>query len=1351
MKIPKYLLVSFVFLLSVNRTLAQQQPRTNEAVNSQSLPIEFEPNLGQAPTGGLYIARTQSLLITLDRTELGVAFRGSKARERNVSFRFENADPNTKLNVPEAMGGESNYLIGSVSSWHTHIPHFARVTYDQLYTGIDLVFHSNGSLLEHDFIIAPGADPGRIRIRVLGEDARTSVTAAGDLNVATGEDILVMHKPEIYQIGATQKQPVEGHFTLLASGEISFAIGEYDKSRPLVIDPSLSVSTYLADLSLNVSAIATDAVGNSYVTGLTFSSSYPVTPGGFQPNCASCAAGHPDVFITKLNPTGSAQVYSTFLGGNDNDQPFGLAVDAAGNAIVAGYTQSADFPTKNSITHGNGGVGTTYGFISSLSADGSALNYSSLLGGASQQFASSNTIVDAVTVDHQGNAYIGGQTDSDMFPITAMHCCKAGVFVAKFLPSGILGYSSLIGDPTPQNGGGGMIGVSALKVDGSESAYVSGQAGTLWPITAGAYQQQIGGDMPYAAPFISKLTPDGTALVYSTYLGNGSVNGLAPDSAGNAWVTGTPSGPNFPTTSNAYQPIEPASNCCVPFFSKLDATGSNLLYSSFFYGNGNAFSTPSAIALDAAGNLWLSGSTRDPQWPLFHPIQGLPGNLLNSNSTGFISRFNSTGTKLTFSTFFGGPSGGIQIAGLALDGSGKVHIAGFAADDLYTTRGAFLPNVTPPPPYYDYTYGFAAVISPNTNSSAVCIAYPYSQGLFFGYVPVGTTAKQTLTISNCGTSALAITAFQVSAAAFTIPDSTNGCKQQVVVTASCTLIVNFTPTSATSYAGTLTFTSNASMSSALLSLGGTGAVPQIQTNQQSVVFDPQFLNQTSPAQYVFVTNIGFAPLAIDLAHTTINGDFAYTQSGCAQPLLRGAQCFLLLRFTPTAAGQRTGTLSIASNDPLTPVLAIALSSFGYSAYPRPAVSGVNPPTIAIGQTSVTLSVYGTNFFPASVAKLNGNPVLTTYQNSTLLQAVINPALLGNMRELKLSVFNPTPGGGLSNVSTITVYKSVPIDASALVYEPKSKLLFAAIPSRAAINPNSIVSIAPLSGTMSRPIPVGNDPEKLALSDDGHYLYVALATDHAIQRINLQNRRVEKTFALPVDPAFGQLTVAEMKVVPGSPQELVAALFREASPAEDGISSFNDAGLVNWLPNDFQHGYVTVDSFAFAGNPLQVYALPFTCCNNPFFSVFSIDNSGIHVQQVVSNNTQQGSGSIMASDGNLLYTNWSQVWDPGATKLLGIYNPQLFGASAVVPDKSTGHTFLIDQFAQYEGFQAVSVDSYDQQTFNQKSSVSFLNVYSPDVFGLNRWGQNGFAFLVGDFVPTDGSNQLIIFRSSTLFK
>jgi Abnormal spindle-like microcephaly-assoc'd, ASPM-SPD-2-Hydin/Beta-propeller repeat len=1335
-------LVSTCLLISGLHLGSVLVAQTTEKVNWKSSPIEFEPNRGQAPSSAIYLARTQNLLFSLRENGMDLSFPRKNGGGRQLGFTFLNTSPAAEMRVSAPTGGESNYLIGSnAASWQTHVPHFERVTYKKLYPGIDLVFYGTGPRLEHDFIVAPGADPSIIRLHIEGDNARPTLNASGDLSVGTADDVVVMQKPEIYQIEGANRESVEGHFTLTANNEIGFHVGAYDRSRPLIIDPTLAVSTYLANLFLYMSAVATDAAGNTYVTGETFSSSYPVTAGSLQTTCESCVAEKPDIFVTKLNAAGTSQVFSTYLGGNDYDQSFSIAVDKSGNVIVAGTTSSTDFPVKLSVPHGPPGYAMTFGFISSLAPDGASLNYSSLLGGTTK-LPSSTSSVNSIAVDQSGNAYITGTTESELFPVTALDCCAPAypnpiVFVTKFLSTGQIGYSSLLGNPEPQDGGGGQVGSFALQVDGAGNAYVSGQAGMLWPVTSNAYQKQTQG----RAPFVTKLDPTGTAVVYSTFLGNGAINGLAIDSVGNAWVTGTPDGADFPTTANAYQKTPPPSGCCVPFFSKLSADGSKLLYSSFFYGNSNVVgNSPAAIALDAGENVWLAGSTFDPQWPILQPVQGLPGslNLGPSSSTGFVSRFTPAGTKLSFSTFFGGPLGGTHLAGLAIDGAGKVHIAGVAADDLYTTPGAFLPSVTPQAPPDSDTFGFVAVINPHVSSSAVCVAYPDNQSLFFGYVAVGHTAAHTLSITNCGTAPLTVNHFKPSGPEFTIPHSTDTCSNAAIaVSSSCTVVVNFRPTSPISYSETLSFASNASVRTNALNMQGIGAVPQIQSYETSVLFDPQLLGQTSPQQIVFITNAGFVPLVINFANTQITGDFAYTQSGCRQPLQQGSTCWFLLTFTPTAVGQRTGQFSIASNDPVTPVLAIALSGTGYSSYPVPVIVNVDTPTIPIGSTAAIIGVQGSNFFPASVAQINGVSLKTLYGGSEL-QVTIPPNFLGSLRELKLVVVNPAPGGGTSNPVVLTLYRSVPLSASDLVYDPASQLFFAAIPAAATSNPNTIIPVDPATGVVGTPIPVGNDPQHLAISGDGNYLYVALNADNAIQRINLKTKVIERTFALPIDPSFGQTTAFYMKVVPGSSQFLVVALFRNASPLEDGIALFNDKGLVNWLQNTYPD-YPSVDSFTFAGDPSVVYAVPFPG-RNSFFQSYSLSSSGI--KTIVGGYGNQYENALIVSDGKLLYVADGTVWDPATGKQIAAYSPPLFFAAGIIPVPARTRTYFLDNY----GPNGLAVESYSQVTGKLTGSVPFPSLGS-GAFGLNRWGTNSFAFQVGNSASGQGSNQLILFSTT----
>lgn len=1354
----RHFLLAVLFVVAISAQ-GQTKPESENALRLTSQPISFEPNRGQVSPPASFVARAANLAVTLRPRGLDLHVGGATGNGPSMEVNFVGGNSRAEAIASDQRASYSNYILGNdPSRWLSHIPNFGRVTYKSIYPGVDAVFYGNRERLEHDFIVAPGADYHIIRVRLDGPKD-LELQADGNLKLGFPDGGLIFGKPAVYQRRAGQKKLLRGRYVLLAKNEFGFEVTNYDRSRPLIIDPVLTYSTYVADLSVIVSGVAADAQGDTFVTGLTFSSNFPVTSGAFQSSCKSCP-NNPDVFVTKVNASGTGLSYSTLIGGGDYDQPAGIAVDKNGNAVVAGYTRSVDFPVKNPAMAVFPGNGSLYAFISSLSADGSTLNYSSLLGGGAQAGSSSMSYVGGVAVDANNNAYFSGITDSAVFPVTALNMKKPAypndvVFVTKFLPTGNLGYSALLGDVSPQNGGGGPIGVMGIAVDSSGGAYIAGSGGSLWPTTPGAFQAAIPGATPYAAPFVAKVSADGSTLAYSTFLGDGGYpTAITVKPTGEAFVTGDYATSNFPTTANAYEKTIGASLCCPAFLTEFNATGSQLLYSSYFSGSLSSGIPSSAnttgIALDGADNVWLSGFTTDSYFPLKYPLQSVPaiGSVSPTTNTGFVSQFDSAGAQLLFSSYFGGTVQGGMVAGVAIDPHNKAHIAGTTGTGLFTTPSAYVSLVTPAPQFVEYLYGYAAVIDTSVPAPAVCLN---SQGINFGDLLVGTTTSYTFTVTNCGTSQLTINSIASSNSIFTVPAASNGCQQSVAVNSSCNFTVNFAPTSVGGVSAMLTVRTNAPISNVVLPLNGIGAVPQIQVQNTSITFDPQFIGQTSPPAYVWISNVGTVPLHIDFAHTSVSAGFAYDPSTCAQPLYQGqgSFCVLMLTFTPTSAGKLTGTLRLASDDPASPTVVITLTGMGSSSYPVPALSGTNPPTVPVGSTFVTLQVFGNNFFPSSVVFAAGIALQTTYQSSTTLTAALDASRL-TLGEIPITVFNPVPGGGESASLPVTTYQSIGMAAVALVYNPVTKLLYAAIHAGAASNPNTIAVVDPTTAKVNAYITVGNDPRKLALSSDGQYLYVSLNGDHAIQRVNLSTLKVDQTFALPVDSSFGQLTAADMKVIPGSPQSVVVALFRVASPAEDGIALYNNGKLVNWLPNDGITANVAVDSFDFTGTPPVIYALPLSIGSPGNFGVFTVDIAGIHVQSTgTPGTTQQNTGSIVLSDGKLLYTNSGQVWNPSPQTLVATYNPPLFYAASVVPDSSAGRTFFLDPFATYSQYQATSVEAYDQTSLTLKGVVPFpsASVYGPDTIDLTRWGTDGFAFVVGDFIPYTDSNQLIIFRSS----
>jgi hypothetical protein len=313
--------------------------------------LSFEVNRGQTAAEVDFLSRGSGYTMFLTPTEAvlslqksGITTGGAPQVTDSVelSSTFVGANPQPQVVGLDQLEGTSNYLIGNdPSQWQTNIANYGRVEYHNLYSGVDLVFYGNQQQLEYDYVVAPGADPGVIKLAISGAESMT-LDDQGDLVLHTSGGDVLEHAPVVYQDSGGIRQPVSGQFVLEGDGQVGFAVGAYDHSQPLVIDPVLSYSTYLGGTTGGGVGygIAVDAAGDAYVTGWT-STDFPTTPGAYQ----TTYGGADDAFVTKLNPTGTALVYSTYLGGTGDEQGFGIAVDAGGNAYVTGYTSSADFPT----------------------------------------------------------------------------------------------------------------------------------------------------------------------------------------------------------------------------------------------------------------------------------------------------------------------------------------------------------------------------------------------------------------------------------------------------------------------------------------------------------------------------------------------------------------------------------------------------------------------------------------------------------------------------------------------------------------------------------------------------------------------------------------------------------------------------------------------------------------------------------------------------------------------------------------------------------------------------------------------------------------------------------------------
>jgi len=386
------------------------------------LPLSFEVNEGQADATVDFIAHGPGYVLLLTSGEAVLNLRQRPAPSAGaepatgetpsvVSVQLHGAADKPTVAGLEELPDTANYFLGNdPSQWHTGIPTYAQVQYQAVYPGIDMVYHANQGQLEDDFVVGPGVDPSVIRLAVAGAE-QVQLDDAGELVVHVPGGQLRQAAPVIYQDGPQGRQVVAGSYVLNDLGEIGFGVSAYDATRPLIIDPVLVYSTFLGgNGDDNGLAIAVDAGGNAYVSGFTESTAgFPGTPGAFQ---RTFGGGFADAFLTKLNPTGTAVVYSTFLGGNGGDAGAGIAVDAAGNAFVTGLAESTNFPTTPDAFQRTFGGGQADAFVAKLNPTGTTLTYSTYLGGNSVDTSN------GIAVDAAGNAFVTGETQSSNFPVT---------------------------------------------------------------------------------------------------------------------------------------------------------------------------------------------------------------------------------------------------------------------------------------------------------------------------------------------------------------------------------------------------------------------------------------------------------------------------------------------------------------------------------------------------------------------------------------------------------------------------------------------------------------------------------------------------------------------------------------------------------------------------------------------------------------------------------------------------------------------------------------------------------------------------------------------------------------------
>ena len=641
------------------------------------LPVSFERNVGQTDSRVHYLARGSGFTLFLTASEAVLSSDGKKPLRMVLAGANPALAPRGLIQLP----GTTNYFLGNdPACWRTGVPTYAKVGYDHVYPGIDLVYYGHSAGLEFDFIVAPGSDPRRIALRFDGADA-LEIGTAGELVVRAGTGAVRWRKPLLYQDVGGRRRVISGAYEIRGTNLAGFRVGPYERKRPLVIDPVLMYSTYLggsspenstgASSDLRKSAMTVDAAGNAYITGNSESTDFP-----FMGAAEGAKRGGPDVFIVKLDAAGTAVLFSTYLGGAGIDRGYGIAVDGSGAVYVTGRTQSTDFPVASAVqTVLRGGEDA---FVAKLAPNGASLVYSTYLGGSAQDDGH------AIAIDAGANALVTGGTESLDFPLSAAFQTthrggQVDAFLVKLSPQGnALVFSTYLGGTNFDH----PEGVSA---DSAGNVWVAGYTGSADFPTASAIQPALRGP---ADGFVTKFDSQGR-VSSSTYLGGSGydlIHGIAVDAAGNPCVAGMTTSLDFPTTTGAFQQA-PAGGVD-GFVAKLGPAGSSLIYATYLGGAADTSEDMAlAIAVDASGSAFVTGTTTSSDFPIVDAFQRLMGGVRDAFVTGLAP----DGSALVYSSFLGGS--GLEYGyGIALDEAGNVFVTGRTFSEDLPVPGAIQPD-----------------------------------------------------------------------------------------------------------------------------------------------------------------------------------------------------------------------------------------------------------------------------------------------------------------------------------------------------------------------------------------------------------------------------------------------------------------------------------------------------------------------------------------------------------------------------------------------------------------------------------------------------------------------------------
>jgi len=844
-----------------------------------------------------------------------------------VELRPGNASPDAQPAGIGEVATRSNYYFGQdPSQWHSGVPHYSQVRYRQIYPGIDMVFHGAQRAVEYDFVVHAGADPAWISLDVRGAEARW-IDASGNVVLATSAGTVQLRRPVIYQEHNGGKTEVPGGYVLARNGRVRFRIGPYDKKHDLVVDPVLSYSTYLgANNDTELLAIAVDSAGSAYVTGETFATNFP-TKNPVQAH----NAGSSNAFVTKFNSAGNGIIYSTYFGGTGFDHGVAIAVDSFGSAYLAGGGSAGLTTTPGAFMSTCPSICNTP-FVAKFNTDGT-LAFSTFTG-------ASNASPKAIALDANSNSYVVGVIASNDLPVVnplqpvfmgPISTSTSNAYIQKLNATGTaLEYSTYFGGSPA----GSQVIAYGIAVDSLGSAYVVGTAGeipVMNPLQAGPAGKNA---------FISKLSPDGTSLIYSTYFGGSGgdeARAAAVDPNGNLYVIGVSGSTDFPLTPNAFQTtcVPAGAYCESPqvFATKLDSTGTHVVYSTFL-GTGN----PGGLAVDAFGNAYISGKTADPSFPVSNAIENsVQQGVVNGDA--FVIEVSPSGALL-MSTLLGGRDTADAATGIAVDQLGNIYVGGLVEGSSLAVPDFPILNPFQPILGNGANSGFVAKISP-PDSPAVSLS------------PLNNSVAR---LRNMGTATLTLNRITTS------PNLTHSsdCAGSLLGGTGCTLVF----TMLTSPAGTVTISSNAAGSPQTFPVMGSSSSALLVVSTHTLSFGTRMVGIPTPSQFVTLSNPG--PVAANIGSIqSDNPVFSYV-TNCPAVLNPSLSCNIEVTFTPAISGAVAGTLSIF-HDPVSSQDVVSLGGTGIQDAILVSTTSLSFGTQYVGVTPLPRRVTLTNISSAPVA------------------------------------------------------------------------------------------------------------------------------------------------------------------------------------------------------------------------------------------------------------------------------------------------------------------------------------------------------------------------------------------------